>query len=191
MLRPLVSYFVGFLSMTLLSGAMAVQAQDDVSQEKTGGITFGANVGYAAFSPLGKSSPEYGGSYVTSVYVGYDFVHFFGLELGYGISGKFKPQDDANVEIESQIARFGPSMSGDLTDWLGIYNKIQYANVRYKVTEGNESSLDTNGAYYEVGLQWRFTDNIGLTTSASYLWTTGDDNTFSQIQGLGGLHFRF
>ncbi|CAA0113945.1 Uncharacterised protein [BD1-7 clade bacterium] len=168
-------------------------AQEQGSVKDRSNVTFGINAGYAAFKPLGNSAPKYDGSYTTNLYVGYNFTRSFGLEVAYGISGEFKPEDEVQFSgIESSTLRVGPTFWGELNNWLGIYNKIQYADVTLKNKQNTDKGdLSTNGAYYEVGLLWALSPNIGITTSAAYLWTAGDDNNFSQIQGLGGLHFRF
>ena len=155
------------------------------------GFYLGFNAGYAKSKITDEDNDSTSRNNGTlAIYAGYNFVPYAGLEIGnsfnYAPSGK-----------EHDIAKFhnlhiGPTLSGELTQNLDIYNKIHFSYINLNVGTGDDSFNENFlGAYYELGLSYNLSQNVGITTSLSYTWAKKDQLTLSSYGVLTGLKFSF
>ncbi len=171
---------------------LALIAQPVLSLES--GPYFGASVGYDRFKLSGKGGNTEGvNGYLGDIYFGYNFVPYFALEVGHSYVQSSKEDDNKNKQtFTTHKVHLGPTMSGELTKNVDIFNKIHLSQIQLSSDEDDEYSPDFTGLYYELGLNFKMTDNVGITTNVSYTYgQSGDYGNYISYSLLTGLKFSF
>lgn len=135
-------------------------------------------------------------SFSGAIYGGYKITPYFGVELAIGHLGEFTQDLTANneVELEANVIRTGISAWGDLAEDIDMFIKLQLCQTKSKLqaeTLSDNISASGRGIYYEIGALFDITQNLGVTTSVSYLTSDLEGSDFSIAQASAGLHLSF
>jgi OOP family OmpA-OmpF porin len=166
------------LSTLLLSATLGAAAFGASAQEH--GIYAGAGVGQA-FVDEGAYDDE---DTAFSVFGGYQFNKYFGLEAGYADFGKIEP-DGAGPALEGDSAYFTAVGTLPITERLSAYAKagLHRWNVDTSLPglTGNDDDSGTDPTY-GVGAQYRFTDRVALRGEYSRFEVEDLDADLAQLQ---------
>lgn len=161
------------LTATLGAAAFGANAQDS-------GFYAGAGVGQS-FVDEGVYDDE---DTAFSVFGGYQFNRYFGLEAGYADFGKIEP-NVAGPELEGDSAYFTAVGTLPITDNFSAYAKagMHRWNVDTSLPglTGNDDDSGTDPTY-GLGLQYRFTDKVALRGEYSRFEVEDADADLAQLQ---------
>lgn len=161
------------LSATLGAAAFAANAQDK-------GFYAGAGVGQS-FVDEGAYDDE---DTAFTVFGGYQFNRYFGLEAGYADFGKIEP-DVAGPAFEGDSAYLTAVGTLPITDKFSAYAKagLHRWNVDTSLP-GVTGNNDDSGSdpTYGVGAQYRFTDRVALRGEYSRFEVEDVDADLAQLQ---------
>lgn len=166
------------LSSLLLSATLGVAAFGANAQDH--GFYAGAGVGQA-FVDEGAYDDE---DTAFSVFGGYQFNRYFGLEAGYADFGKIEP-DVAGPALEGDSAYFTAVGTLPITDRFSAYAKagLHRWNVDTSLPglTGNDDDSGTDPTY-GLGAQYRFTDRVALRGEYSRFEVEDLDADLAQLQ---------
>ncbi|BDU15352.1 outer membrane beta-barrel protein [Lysobacter auxotrophicus] len=147
-----------------------------------------ADKGFYAGAGVGQSYVDEG-SYddedtAYSVFGGYQFNRYFGLEAGYADFGKLEPRG-TGTPLEASSVYLTAVGTVPITDNFSAYAKAGFQ--RWDLDRSIPSivgNTDDNGTdpTYGVGLQYRFTDNVALRGEYSRFEVEDTDLDLAQIQ---------
>jgi OOP family OmpA-OmpF porin len=161
------------LSATLGAAAFGASAQDH-------GFYAGAGVGQS-FVDEGAYDDE---DTAFTVFGGYQFNKYFGLEAGYADFGKIEP-DVAGPALEGDSAYFTAVGTLPITDRFAAYAKagLHRWNVDTSLPglTGNDDDSGTDPTY-GLGAQYRFTDRVALRGEYSRFEVEDTDADLAQLQ---------
>ena len=181
--------------LTMIIATASLYASVSVADVVKEGFFLGVNAGYdtATGKPEnnGGDSTNMKNGYTSTVYFGYNFVPFFGLEAGVGYIGGLTVAANDSVKFSGELGRIGISMWGDIARDIAIYNKLGYAVTRMGFDDVEDSKESFNGFYYELGFLFALTDFMAVSASGAYLDTQGNNLSVNHYQGLVGLQFSF
>ncbi|QNP41890.1 outer membrane beta-barrel protein [Lysobacter solisilvae (ex Woo and Kim 2020)] len=166
------------LSTLLLSATLGAAAFGANAQDK--GFYAGAGVGQS-FVDEGAYDDE---DTAFSVFGGYQFNRYFGLEAGYADFGKIEP-DVTGPALEGDTAYFTAVGTLPITDKFAAYAKagLHRWNVDTSLPGlvGGDDDSGTDPTY-GVGLQYRFTDKVALRGEYSRFEIEDADADLAQLQ---------
>jgi OOP family OmpA-OmpF porin len=161
------------LAATLGAAAFGASAQDH-------GFYAGAGVGQSNVNEGTYDDNDTG----FSVFGGYQFNRYFGLEAGYADFGKIEP-DVAGPSLEADSVYLTAVGSLPITDKFSAYAKAGFhrwnLNDPLPLLTGKTDDSGTDPTY-GVGVQYRFNDKVALRGEYSR-FETGDANLdLAQVQ---------
>lgn len=166
------------LSTLLLSAALGAAAFGASAQEP--GFYAGAGVGQS-FVDEGVYDDE---DTAFTVFGGYQFNRYFGLEAGYADFGKIEP-DVAGPALEGDSAYLTAVGTLPVTEKFSAYAKagLHRWNVDTSLP-GVTGNNDDSGSdpTYGVGAQYRFTDKVALRAEYSRFEVEDVDADLAQLQ---------
>lgn len=166
------------LSALLLSATLGAAAFGASAQEK--GFYAGAGVGQS-FVDEGAYDDE---DTAFTVFGGYQFTKYFGLEAGYADFGKIEP-DVAGPALEGDSAYLTAVGTLPITDKFSAYAKagLHRWNVDTSLP-GLTGNNDDSGSdpTYGIGAQYRFTDKVALRGEYSRFEVEDVDADLAQLQ---------
>ena len=161
------------LSVTLGAAAFGAQAQDP-------GFYAGAGVGQS-FVDEGAYDDE---DTAFSVFGGYQFNRYFGVETGYADFGKIEPEV-AGPALEGDSAYLTAVGTLPVSENFALYAKagVHRWNVDTSLPglTGNDDDSGTDPTY-GVGAQYRFTDRVALRGEYSRFEVEDADADLAQLQ---------
>ncbi len=161
--------------IAVLAGAAAFGAQ---AADK--GFYAGAGVGQS-FVDEGNYDDE---DTAYSLFGGYQFNRYFGLEAGYADFGKLEPRGNG-PDLEASSVYLTAVGTLPITDHFSAYAKagIQRWDLDKAVPSvvGNADDSGTDPTY-GVGVQYRFTDHVALRGEYSRFEVEDTDLDLAQIQ---------
>ena len=166
------------LSTLLLSATLGVAAFSANAQDH--GFYAGAGVGQS-FVDEGPYDDE---DTAFSVFGGYQFNKYFGLEAGYADFGKIEPQG-LGPALEADTAYLTAVGTLPITDSFSAYAKAGFHNWNLDADlPGVTGNTDDSGTdpTYGVGVQYRFTDNVALRGEYSRFEVEDADADLAQVQ---------
>jgi OOP family OmpA-OmpF porin len=165
------------LSTLLLSATLGVAAFGANAQDK--GFYAGAGVGQS-FVDEGAYDDE---DTAFSVFGGYQFNRYFGLEAGYADFGKIEPEA-AGPTLEGDSAYFTAVGTLPITDSFSAYAKAGLHRWNVDTSLPGLIGDDDSGTdpTYGVGLQYRFTDKVALRGEYSRFEVEDADADLAQLQ---------
>lgn len=119
-----------------------------------------------------------------SVFGGYQFNPYFGLEAGYSDFGKLEPKD-AGRALEANSAYLTAVGTLPFTDKFSGYAKAGFHRWDLDTAvPGLTNSTDDSGSdpTYGLGLQYRFNDKVALRTEYSRFEVEDIDLDLAQLQ---------
>lgn len=161
--------------IAVLAGAAAFGAQ---AADK--GFYAGAGVGQS-FVDEGNYDDE---DTAFSVFGGYQFNRYFGLEAGYADFGKLEPRGNGR-DLEASSVYLTAVGTVPITDKFSAYGKAGFqrwdldAAIPSVVGNSDDSGTDPT---YGVGVQYRFTDHIALRGEYSRFEIEDTDLDLAQVQ---------
>lgn len=153
-----------------------------------------ADKGFYAGAGVGQSYVDEGAyddeDTAYSVFGGYQFNRYFGLEGGYADFGKLEPRG-TGTPLEASSVYLTAVGTVPVTDHFSIYGKAGVQ--RWDLDRAIPSivgNTDDNGTdpTYGVGVQYRFTDNVALRGEYSRFEVEDTDLDLAQIQLLSLIH---
>jgi OOP family OmpA-OmpF porin len=166
------------LSTLLLSATLGVAAFGAHAQDK--GFYAGAGVGQS-FVDEGIYDDE---DTAFSVFGGYQFNPYFGLEAGYADFGKIEAKG-VGPALEADTAYLTAVGSLPITDNFSAYAKAGFHNWNLDselpglVSDSDDSGTDPT---YGLGVQYRFTDHVALRGEYSRFEVEDADADLAQVQ---------
>lgn len=166
------------LSTLLLSATLGVAAFGANAQDK--GFYAGAGVGQS-FVDEGIYDDE---DTAFSVFGGYQFNPYFGLEAGYADFGKIEGRA-VGPALEADTAYLTAVGSLPITDNFAAYAKAGFhswnldAELPGLVSNSDDSGTDPT---YGLGVQYRFTDHVALRGEYSRFEVEDADVDLAQVQ---------
>ncbi|UNK48774.1 outer membrane beta-barrel protein [Lysobacter sp. S4-A87] len=161
--------------IAVLAGAAAFGAQ---AADK--GFYAGAGVGQS-FVDEGNYDDE---DTAFSVFGGYQFNRYFGLEAGYADFGKLEPRGNG-AELEANSVYLTAVGTVPITDSFSAYAKAGFQrwdlDTAIPGVVGNDDDSGTDPTY-GVGVQYRFTDHVALRGEYSRFEIEDTDLDLAQIQ---------
>jgi OOP family OmpA-OmpF porin len=161
------------LSVTLGAAAFGVHAQDS-------GFYAGAGVGQS-FVDEGAYDDE---DTAFSVFGGYQFNRYFGVEAGYADFGKIEPEV-AGPALEGDSAYLTAVGTLPVSENFALYAKagVHRWNVDTSLPglTGNDDDSGTDPTY-GIGAQYRFTDRVALRGEYSRFEVEDADADLAQLQ---------
>lgn len=119
-----------------------------------------------------------------SVFGGYQFNRYFGLEAGYADFGKLEPSDNGRA-LEANSAYLTAVGTVPFTDKFSGYAKAGFHRWDLDTAiPGLTSTRDDSGSdpTYGLGLQYRFNDTVALRTEYSRFEVEDIDLDLAQLQ---------
>lgn len=119
-----------------------------------------------------------------SVFGGYQFNRYFGLEAGYADFGKLEPGDNGRA-LEANSAYLTAVGTVPFTDKFSGYAKAGFHRWDLDTAiPGLTSTRDDSGSdpTYGLGLQYRFNDTVALRTEYSRFEVEDIDLDLAQLQ---------
>ena len=166
------------LSTLLLSATLGVAAFGAQAQDK--GFYAGAGVGQS-FVDEGSYDDE---DTAFSVFGGYQFNKYFGLEAGYVDFGKIE-SDTVGPDLEGDSAYLTAVGTLPITDKFSAYAKAGFhrwnLNDPLPLVTGKADDSGTDPTY-GVGAQYRFNDKVALRGEYSRFETGDADVDLAQVQ---------
>lgn len=165
------------LSTLLLSATLGVAAFGASAQEP--GFYAGAGVGQS-FVDEGAYDDE---DTAFSVFGGYQFNRYFGLEAGYADFGKIEPET-AGPALEGDSAYLTAVGSVPITAHFSAYAKAGFHRWNVDTDLPGLTGDDDSGTdpTYGVGLQYRFSDTVALRGEYSRFEVEDADADLAQLQ---------
>jgi OmpA-OmpF porin, OOP family len=166
------------LSTLLLSATLGAAAFGAHAQDK--GFYAGAGVGQS-FVDEGVFDDE---DTAFSVFGGYQFNPYFGLEAGYADFGKIEATG-VGAALEADTAYLTAVGSLPITDNFSAYAKAGFhswnldSELPGLVSNSDESGTDPT---YGLGVQYRFTDHVALRGEYSRFEVEDADADLAQVQ---------
>jgi len=156
-----------------------------------GAAAFGAQAadkGFYAGAGVGQSTVDEGAydddDTAFSVFGGYQFNRYFGLEGGYADFGKLEPRG-AGTPLEASSVYLTAVGTLPITDNFSAYAKagVQRWDLDRSIPSivGNTDDNGTDPTY-GLGVQYRFTDNVALRGEYSRFEVEDTDLDLAQIQ---------
>ncbi|MGO4222834.1 outer membrane beta-barrel protein [Lysobacter sp. TAF61] len=156
-----------------------------------GAAAFGAQAadkGFYAGAGVGQSFVDEG-SYddedtAFSVFGGYQFNRYFGLEAGYADFGKLEPRGNG-ADLEASSVYLTAVGTVPITDSFSAYAKAGFQRwdldsaIPSVVGNSDDSGTDPT---YGVGVQYKFTDHVALRGEYSRFEVEDTDLDLAQIQ---------
>lgn len=161
--------------IAVLAGAAAFGAQ---AADK--GFYAGAGVGQS-FVDEGNYDDE---DTAFSVFGGYQFNRYFGLEAGYADFGKLEPRGNG-ADLEASSVYLTAVGTVPITDKFSAYGKAGFQRwdldsaIPSVVGNSDDSGTDPT---YGVGVQYKFTDHVALRGEYSRFEVEDTDLDLAQIQ---------
>ena len=128
------------------------------------------------------------------LYVGYNFLHMIGVEIGFSEYDDFGSDDRTGLNIAVSRAFFGINMQGELSKSFDAFAKIKASYTDFDIENNDEMIKGSKdfGWIYEVGTQWYITEMLGLTAKVSYGESSFDsDFDYRDIAAGLGLQLNF
>ena len=167
------------LSSLLLSATLGVAAFGAHAQDK--GFYAGAGVGQS-FVDEGVYDDE---DTAFSVFGGYQFTRYFGVEAGYADFGKIEADVAAAPALEGDSAYLTAVGTLPITEKFSAYAKAGLHRWNLDDTlpgvVGNDDDSGTDPTY-GVGAQYRFTDHVALRGEYSRFEVEDADADLAQLQ---------
>lgn len=147
-----------------------------------------ADKGFYAGAGVGQSFVDEGAyddeDTAFSVFGGYQFNRYFGLEAGYADFGKLEPRG-AGPELEASSVYLTAVGTLPITDKFSAYAKagVQRWDVDTAIPSvvGNSDDNGTDPTY-GLGVQYRFTDHVALRGEYSRFEVEDTDLDLAQLQ---------
>lgn len=156
-----------------------------------GAAAFGAqaaeNKGFYAGAGAGQSYVDEGAyddeDTAFSVFGGYQFNRYFGLEAGYADFGKLQA-DVAASDLEADAAYLTAVASVPVTDKFSAYAKAGFQRWNLDAPVTTVGTVDDSGTdpTYGVGVQYRFNDAFALRGEYSRFEIEDADLDLAQVQ---------
>ncbi|HEY5803808.1 MAG TPA: outer membrane beta-barrel protein [Lysobacter sp.] len=156
-----------------------------------GAAAFGAQAadkGFYAGAGVGQSYVDEGNyddeDTAFSLFGGYQFNRYFGLEAGYADFGKLEPRGNG-AELEASSVYLTAVGTVPITDKFSVYGKAGFQRwdldtaIPSVVGNTDDSGSDPT---YGVGVQYAFTDHIALRGEYSRFEIEDTDLDLAQIQ---------
>jgi OOP family OmpA-OmpF porin len=120
-------------------------------------------------------------------FAGYQFIRYFGVELGYYDFGKgtIKTVGGGQAEFKARGPYAGIVVTAPLTDRLSFIGRVGALRWSTKLNAdanagfGGASDNGINGSF-GIGFEYMFTDTFGMRTEFERFVTVGDDATTGQ-----------
>ena len=161
--------------LAVLAGASAFGAQ---AADK--GFYAGAGVGQSYVDERDYDDEDT----AFSVFGGYQFNRYFGLEAGYADFGKLEPRGNGD-ELEANSVYLTAVGTVPFTDNFSAYAKAGFQRWDLDTATpsivGNDDDSGTDPTY-GVGLQYRFTDHLALRGEYSRFEVEDTDLDLAQLQ---------
>jgi OmpA-OmpF porin, OOP family len=188
------------ISMMVAAAAFAVlgAATPALAQQKTSGFYIGGGAGQSSMLDLSNTCNNRlpaGGITVTSCdnkgvawkgFAGYQFIRYFGVELGYYDFGKGTIKTaGGDAEFKARGPYVGIVATAPMTDKLSIIGRLGAIRWSTKLNgsagSGITSASDNgiNGSF-GAGVEYMFTDSFGVRAEFERFVTVGDDATTGQ-----------
>lgn len=161
--------------VAVLAGAAAFGAQ---AADK--GFYAGAGVGQSYVDERNYDDEDT----AFSVFGGYQFNRYFGLEAGYADFGKLEPRG-TGAELEASSVYLTAVGTLPITDSFSAYAKAGFQrwdlDTSIPTVVGNDDDSGTDPTY-GVGVQYRFTDHLALRGEYSRFEVEDTDLDLAQLQ---------
>ncbi len=198
---------------SVLVAVLALGASNAFAQQKMSGFYVGGSAGVSSMLDLSNvcnnTLPARGVTTTTcdnkgfakKGFAGYQFIRYFGVELGYYDFGKgtIKTASGGNIEFKARGPYAGIVITAPLLDRLSFIGRIGAIRWSTKFNADGASGVASasdngiNGAF-GVGLEYMFTDAFGMRAEVERFSTIGDDASTGQtninMYSVSGL-FRF